>query len=82
MWLGSGLFGVEADLGFVPDYFSGDLINLRPPGEPPQYIPLVQSSRLTTLMGNAVLAAPLSWTGYSVAAVRVGRTRPAPRQSH
>ena len=35
MWLGNGLFGFEADLGFVPDYFSGDLINSRPPGEPP-----------------------------------------------
>jgi len=66
MWLGNGLFGFEADLGFVPDYFSGDLINSRPPGEPPQYVPLVQSSRLTTFMGNAVIAAPLSWTGYSL----------------
>lgn len=66
MWLGNGLFGIEADLGFVPDYFSGDLFNGRPPGEPPQYVPLVQSSRLTTLMGNAVLAAPISWTGYSL----------------
>jgi hypothetical protein len=67
MWLGNGLFGVEADFGIVPDYFSGDLINGNTdPGKPPQYTTQVQSSRLTTLMGNAVLAAPLSWTGYSL----------------
>jgi hypothetical protein len=66
MWLGDGLLGVEADLGIVPDYFKGDLINVAPPGTPPRYIPLVQSSRLTTLMGNAVLAAPRSWTRDSL----------------
>ncbi len=66
MWLGRGLFGVEADLAFVPDYFSGDQINTGQPGGPPQYIKAVQSSGLTTLMGNVVVAAPLSWTGLSL----------------
>jgi hypothetical protein len=56
-WLGRGIFGVEGDLAFVEGYFNG---------QPVENNQLVESSRLTTLMGNAVLAAPLSWTGFSL----------------
>jgi hypothetical protein len=56
-WLGRGIFGVEGDVAFVQGYFNG---------KPVDNNQLIESSRLTTLMGNAVLAAPLSWTGDSL----------------
>jgi hypothetical protein len=56
-WLGRGIFGVEGDLAFIEGYFDGN---------PVENVQLIESSRLTTLMGNAVLAAPLSWTGDSL----------------
>jgi len=53
MWLGSGLLGFEGDLAITPGYFSGDA-------------KFVQSSRVTTLLGNVVVAAPLSLTKESL----------------
>jgi hypothetical protein len=52
--LGDGLFGLEADVGYVPRFFeraSGNLIS---------------SSHVLTVMGNVVLAAPRSLTGYAL----------------
>jgi len=53
MWLGSGLLGFEGDLAITPGYFSGDA-------------KFVQSSRVTTLLGNVVVAAPLNLTRESL----------------
>jgi hypothetical protein len=53
MWLGSGMLGFEADLALTPGFFQGDAGN-------------VQSSRVTTLLGNVVLAAPLNLTRESL----------------
>lgn len=54
-WLGAGVLGVEVDFGYSPGFFEGD-------ASPPQVI----SSRVLTLMGNVVVAAPLSWTNQSL----------------
>ena len=53
LWLGSGVLGFEADVAFTPGYFQGDA-------------KLVQSSRVTTLVGNLVVAAPLNLTRESL----------------
>jgi hypothetical protein len=53
-WIGRGIFGLEADLGIVPNYFTAD--------ESPKF----SSSQVTTLMGNVVVAAPLGWTRDSL----------------
>ena len=53
MWLGSGVLGVEGDIAITPGYFQGDRSR-------------VLSSRVTTLLGNVVLAAPLSLTRESL----------------
>jgi hypothetical protein len=47
-WLSDNVFGVEADLAFVPGFFQGETFNL------------VTSSRVTTLFGNVMAAVPLS----------------------
>ena len=60
MWLGSGVLGVEGEIALTPGYFQGD------PSR-------VLSSRVTTLLGNVVLAAPLTPHAGVAAAVRVGR---------
>lgn len=52
-WLGSGVLGFEADVAFTPGYFQGD----------PK---LIQSSRVSTLLGNVVVAAPLNLTRESL----------------
>jgi hypothetical protein len=52
-YIGQGLFGVEGDFGDTPDFFGEQTL-------------LVTSSRVTTLMGNVVIAAPLSLTGDSL----------------
>lgn len=51
----NGPLGVEADVGYIPGFFDAD----RNP-------PLVSSSSVATLMGNAVVSAPKRWTGYSL----------------
>lgn len=56
-WLGRGPFGLEGDVAFIESYFNGN---------PVENNQLVESSRVSTVMGNAVLAAPLSWTGLSL----------------
>jgi hypothetical protein len=53
-WLTDGLFGVEADLTYVPRFFE------RSTGS------LVARSHVFTLMGNVMVAAPLSVTQYSL----------------
>jgi hypothetical protein len=53
MWLGSGVFGFEGDVALIPGYFQGDEN-------------LVQSSRVATLLGNVVVAAPLHLTRESL----------------
>jgi hypothetical protein len=53
LWLGTGVLGFEGDIAFTPGYFQGDLQN-------------VQSSRVTTLLGNVVVAAPLTLTRESL----------------
>jgi hypothetical protein len=53
MWLGSGVLGFEGDIALIPGYFQGDR-------------GLVQSSRVATLVGNLVVAAPLHLTRESL----------------
>jgi hypothetical protein len=53
MWLRSGVLGVEGEVALTPGYFQGD------PSR-------VLSSRVTTLLGNVVLAAPLNLTRESL----------------
>jgi hypothetical protein len=53
MWLGPGVLGFEGDLAITPGYFKGDQ-------------QLVQSSRVTTLLANVVVAAPLNLTRESL----------------
>jgi hypothetical protein len=56
-WLGPGVLGLEADLALTPGFFQAD---------PPPGTLLVTSSRVTTLLVNAVVAAPLSFTRDSL----------------
>lgn len=59
--ISSGLFGVEADVGYHPGFFSrGDREGV------------VASSKLWTLSGNVVIAAPLGWTRESLRPYFVG----------
>lgn len=53
--LGSGILGIEADVGHTPGFFQGD----DPSG-------LVLSSRVTTVSGNVIVAAPLAVTRESL----------------
>jgi hypothetical protein len=53
--IGSGLLGLEADIGHTPRFFEGD--------DP---LGLVLTSRVTTLGGNLVIAAPLALTRESL----------------
>lgn len=54
------IFGVEVDVADVPGFFeSGDQ-------------PLVLTSRVTTVTGNIVIAAPQRWTEYSLRPYFVG----------
>lgn len=57
--LGSGVLGVEADVGHTQNFFEGDLH-------------LVLSSRVTTIGGNVLLAAPLALTRESLRPYLVG----------
>jgi hypothetical protein len=59
--MGAGLLGVEADVGYVPGFFSRG-----------ERDPLVASSRLFTLTGSVVIATPLSWTRESLRPYVVG----------
>jgi hypothetical protein len=54
-WLSDGILGLEADAGHTPRFFEGD-----DPGG------LVLTSRVTTVGGNVVLAAPLALTRESL----------------
>lgn len=53
-FVGPGILGVEADLGYSPRFFE------RSSGS------LVASSQVLTLMGNLVVTAPRTLTGYSL----------------
>jgi hypothetical protein len=60
--LSDGLLGIEADVGHTPGFFKRD-------GDP---LRLVTSSRVTTLGGNVILAAPLAVTRESLRPYLVG----------
>jgi hypothetical protein len=53
-WVGRGIVGVEGDVSFVPNYFTG------------ADSPIYASSLVTTAMGNVVVTAPLGWTRDSL----------------
>jgi hypothetical protein len=59
--LSNGLLGIEADVGHTPGFFEGD--------DP---LGLVLTSRVTTITGNVILAAPLSLTRESLRPYLVG----------
>lgn len=59
--LSDGLFGLEADFSHIPRFFEGDNV-----------LGLVLTSRVTTLGGNVILAAPLSMTRESLRPYLVG----------
>jgi hypothetical protein len=59
--IGPGLLGVELDVGHTPGFFQGD----DPEG-------LVLSSRVTTVGGNVIIAAPLALTRESLRPYVVG----------
>jgi hypothetical protein len=59
--LGGGILGVEGIVSVTPGFFqSGDESPLfQPGGRPP-----VESSRVTTVMGNVMVTVPRRWTEY------------------
>ena len=59
--LSDGILGLEADVGHTPRFFEGD--------DP---LGLVLSSRVTTLSGNVIVAAPLALTRESLRPYLVG----------
>jgi hypothetical protein len=59
--LGDGILGIEADVGHTPKFFEGD--------DP---LGLILTSRVTTLSGSVVVAAPLSFTRESLRPYLVG----------
>jgi hypothetical protein len=59
--IGSGMLGIEADIAHTPRFFEGD--------DP---LGLLLSSRVTTVSGNLILAAPLSLTRESLRPYLVG----------
>jgi hypothetical protein len=60
--LSDGVLGIEADVGHTPGFFKRDNDALR----------LVTSSRVTTLGGNVIVAAPLAVTRESLRPYLVG----------
>jgi hypothetical protein len=50
-WLGRGIFGLEGEIAVLPGYFTGETS---------------QPSRVTTVMGHIVIAAPRGWTRESL----------------
>jgi hypothetical protein len=59
---GEGILGVEGIATTTPGFFqSGEESGLFPPGEQNSF---VDSSRLTSLMGNVVVTVPRRWTEY------------------
>lgn len=52
--IGRSVLGAEGDFGYVPGFFQRDGAEL------------VTGSRVVTIMGNVVVAAPLAWTGDSL----------------
>lgn len=64
-WLGEGVLGFEADLGYSPEYFEADDDDLD----------FVDSSNVTTLMGNVVVSAPMNgFRPYATAGVGIIKT--------
>jgi hypothetical protein len=62
--LGGGLLGVEGVATLTPGFFqSGDDSVLFQPGGG---TPIVEKSRLSTVMGNVVVTAPRRWTEYNL----------------
>ena len=61
--LGSGIFGAEGVFEIIPGFFQGKPGRTDSAGSPLQS-DVVESSRVTTLMGNVVLTAPRKYTEY------------------
>lgn len=61
--LGPGVIGVDGEFSLVPGFFQRDDQNRDPVTDP---CCLVVKSRVTTLMGNVVVAAPEKVTGYGL----------------
>ena len=61
--LGSGIFGAEGVFEIIPGFFQGKPGRTDAAGTPIQS-DVVESSRVTTLMGNVVLTAPRKYTEY------------------
>ena len=59
-WLSKGLFGAEGMATLAPGFFQGDISGLRKTDVH------IEASRLTTLMGNVVVAAPRKYTEYAL----------------
>ena len=51
-WLSNGVFGAEADVAFVPGFFSR--------------FGTISNSRVTTVMGNVIVALPMAKTQYGL----------------
>ena len=62
--LGTGMFGLEADVAHSPRYFQGDT--------PGCVGCIVLKSRITTLSGNVIVAAPIALTRESLRPYLVG----------
>jgi hypothetical protein len=61
--LGRGIFGGEGLIEFVPGFFQGKPGRTDSAGEPINS-DVIESSRVTTIMGNIVLTAPRKYTEY------------------
>ena len=61
--LGSGIFGAEGVFEIIPGFFQGKPGRTDSAGSPLQS-DVVESSRVTALMGNIVLTAPRKYTEY------------------
>ena len=51
-WMGAGVLGWEADLGYSPEFFEGD----------DNDIDFIDSSNVTTFMGNVLVGVPIGGT--------------------
>jgi hypothetical protein len=62
--IGSGIFGIEGEFGYLPGFFERD--TSLPPLQQNTPPPPVTRGGVWTLMGNLVVAVPERWTGYSL----------------
>jgi hypothetical protein len=62
--IGSGIFGIEGEFGYLPRFFERD--TSLPPLQQDTPPPPVTRGGVWTLMGNLVVAVPERWAGYSL----------------